>query len=119
MRYIAKFSQLKGDAEQCLVNLTDNLAPPPRKLTGKAGRLPGCPVRDKARAAHLVSDVGLVDQAVGRVRAAHLVSDVGLVVPGQAGAGTAGEVNTWAHARKCWPGGLRPLTEPGAHAPRS
>ena len=50
------------------MNLTDNPALPLRKLTGKAGRLPGCPVRDKVRAAHLVSDVGLADQAVGRVR---------------------------------------------------
>src|SRR5205085_12315362 len=74
-----RFSQLKGDAEQCLVNLTDNLAPPPRRLTEKAGRLPGCRVRNKAHAAHLVSDVGLVAHAVGKARAAHLVSDVDLV----------------------------------------
>src|SRR2546429_6772763 len=109
MRYIARFSQLKGDAEQCLVNLTDNPAPPPRKLTGKAGRLPGCPVRDKARAAHLVSDVGLAARAVGRVRAAHLVTDVGLVVPGRAEAGTAGKVNTAVHPRNFWRCVLRPL----------
>src|SRR5438876_11825545 len=113
MRYIAKFSQLKGDAEQCLVNLTDNPAPSPRKLTGKAGRLPGCPVRDKARAAHLVSDVGLAAQAVGRVRAAHLVSDAGLAVPGMAGAGTAGKVNTGAHPGNFWRCVLRPRREPG------
>src|SRR5205807_9343941 len=106
MRYIAKFSQLKGDAEQCLVNLTDNPAPPLRKLTGKAGRLPGCPVRDVARVAHLVSDVGLAAQAVGRVRVAHLVTDTGLVVPGRAG--TAGRVNTGAHPRNFWRCVLRP-----------
>src|SRR5437763_6944479 len=65
MRYIARFSQLKGDAQQWLVNLTDNLSPPLRKLTGKAGRLPGCPVRETDHVAHLAMDADLVAHVAG------------------------------------------------------
>ena len=82
-----RFFQLKGDKEQCLVSLTDKLAIPLRKLIGKAGRLPGCRVRDKVHAVHLVSDVGLA------AHAAPLATDTGLVAPGMAGAIANGKVH--------------------------
>src|SRR5256885_16581238 len=63
------FSQLKGDQEQCLVDLTGDPAIPPRKRTGKAGRPPGCPVRERASAAHLVPDVDLAAHAAGEAHA--------------------------------------------------
>src|SRR5436190_22670051 len=59
------FSQLKGDQEQCLVDLTGNPAIPQRKRTGKAGHPPGC----RSHAAHLVPDVALVAHAAGGVHA--------------------------------------------------
>src|SRR5260370_41983041 len=86
--------------------------------TGKAGRLPGCQVRDKVHAAHLVSDVGLAAHEVGRVRAALSAPDSGLVVPGKAGVMAlsapvlarvsigASPMNSWRCALRLrrWPG---------------
>src|SRR5260370_25023092 len=60
MRYVAKVLSIERRLEKCLVNLTGSQALPLRMRTGKAGRRPGCQVRDKVNAAHLVSDVGLV-----------------------------------------------------------
>jgi hypothetical protein len=88
-----RFSQLKGDKEQCLVNLTDNLAIPLKKLTGKAGRPPGCRVRDNVHATHLVSDIGLVAHAVVMVHAVPLATETGLVAPGKAGVIATGKVH--------------------------
>ena len=98
MRYIAKVLSIKkGDEEQCLVILTGSPAIPrsQSKLTGKAGRPPGCRAREKARTAHLVPDVGsgLADRAVG-VGVAHavpLVLDLALAgVHGPFGPGFGG-----------------------------
>src|SRR5712692_2401750 len=77
MRYIAKVLSIKkGDEEQCLVILTGSPAIPrsQSKLTGKAGHPPGCRAREKARAAHLVPDMGsgLAARVVG-VGVAHAV----------------------------------------------
>src|SRR5215472_17637619 len=102
MRYIAKFSQLKGDEEQCLVDLPDNLALPRRKRTGKAGRLPGWHGKDKVLAAHLVTDVGLV------ALAAPSVIDTGLVAHEVTLALAMAQVSTGAHPRNFWRCALRP-----------
>src|SRR5260370_21640853 len=85
MRYVAKVLSIERRLEKCLVNLTGSQALPLRMRTGKAGRRPGCQVRDKVNAAHLVSDVGLAAHEVGRVRAALSAPDSGLVVPDKAG----------------------------------
>src|SRR5947209_6091111 len=97
-----KFSQLKGDAEQCSVDSTDALVIPLRKRTGKVGRLPGCRVRDRVHVAHLVLDVDLA------ARAAHSVLDVA----GKALVGHSAQASVLAGSgacpMKCWRCALRP-----------
>src|SRR5579864_1461365 len=113
MRYIAKVHSLKGEKEQCLVKLADHLSLPLRKRTGKAGRLPGCRVRERANAARLVSGVGLAAIAAGKVRAVPLaLGKAGAIAVGKVHAAPSAlvlaPVNTGAYPRNCWHCALRP-----------